>query len=170
MAEALNPALEDETLAKAEHVLTLACQRELTIATAESCTGGMLAALLTDIPHCSHAFERGFVVYSPEAKCELLSIVREKIESCGAVSKEVAIDMALGALRASHANIALSVTGFAGPGSAGDEEGLVHLACARRNSPTDHREEHFGAIGRAAIRRATIAVALDMLERAVLLR
>lgn len=167
MANTLENGLDNEALAKAERILSLACKREQTIATAESCTGGLLAALLTDIPNCSHAFERGFVVYSPEAKCELLSIAPERIASCGAVSKEVAEEMALGALKASHADIAVSVTGFAGPGQPGDEEGLVHLACARRGLPTDHREEHFGAIGRAGIRRATIDVALEMIERAV---
>jgi nicotinamide-nucleotide amidase len=167
MAETLDDALHDEAPAKAERVLALACQHDLKIATAESCTGGLLAALLTDIPNCSHAFERGFVVYSPVAKCELLSIAPERIDSFGVVSKEIAEEMALGALKASHADVALSVTGFAGPGGPDDEEGLVHLACARRNFPTDHREEHFGAIGRAGVRRATIDVALDMLERAV---
>jgi len=169
MAETLEQALHDEVMPKAHRLLTLACKRDLMIATAESCTGGLLAALLTDIPNCSHAFERGFVVYSAEAKSELLSIPPERITRFGVVSREIAIDMALGALSASRADIALSVTGFAGPGLDGDEEGLVHLACARGNAPTDHREEHFGAIGRAGIRRATIDVAIDMLERAVLL-
>lgn len=169
MSETLDEALHDDALARAERVLTLACQRDLTIATAESCTGGLLAALLTDIPNCSHAFERGFVVYSPEAKSELLGIAPDRIARCGVVSKPIAEDMALGALKASHADVALSVTGFAGPGEPDDEEGLVHLACARRGSAIDHREEHFGPIGRAGIRRATIDVALKMIERAVLL-
>lgn len=167
MAITLDNALHDEALTRAEHLLQMACKRDLTIATAESCTGGLLAALLTDIPNCSHAFERGFVVYSPEAKSELLSISRARIDRCGAVSKEVAIEMAEGTLSASHADIAVSVTGFAGPGEAEDEEGLVHLACLRRGMRVDHREEHFGAIGRAGVRRATIDVAIDMLERAV---
>lgn len=167
MAETLDDSFGNEALNKAERVMTQACKHDLTIATAESCTGGLLAALLTDIPDCSHAFERGFVVYSPEAKCELLSIAPERITHCGVVSKEVAIEMAEGALVGSHADIALSVTGFAGPGAPDDEEGLVHLACARRGRAVDHREEHFGPIGRAGVRRATIDVALEMLERAV---
>ncbi|VWX55034.1 CinA family protein [Novosphingobium sp. 9U] len=167
MAETLEKSFRDEALGKAEHLLALACKRDLSIATAESCTGGLLAALLTDIPDCSHAFERGFVVYTPEAKSELLSIPLARIERFGVVSREIAEDMAQGTLRASHADIALSVTGFAGPGAPGDEEGLVHLACARRGMNIDHRENHFGPIGRAGIRRATIDVALDMLERAV---
>jgi nicotinamide-nucleotide amidase len=167
MAETLDDSFENEALDKAERVMTSACKRDLSIATAESCTGGLLAALLTDIPNCSHAFERGFVVYSPEAKSELLSISADRIESYGVVSQEIAVDMAQGALMASHADIALSVTGFAGPGAPGDEEGLVHLACARRGMPVNHREEHFGPVGRAGVRRATIDVALEMLEKAI---
>ena len=167
MNETLEEALHDDALVMAQRVLTLACKRDLTFATAESCTGGLLAALLTDIPNCSHAFERGFVVYSADAKAELLSIHPERIEKYGVVSKEIAIDMAQGALKGSKADIAVSVTGFAGPGGPGDEEGLVHLACARRNMATDHSEEHFGPIGRAGVRRATIDVALRMLEHAV---
>ena len=167
MAETLDDSFEDQALAKAERVMVGACKRDLSIATAESCTGGLLAALLTDIPDCSHAFERGFVVYSPEAKSELLSIALDRIETYGVVSKEIAIDMAQGALGASRADIALSVTGFAGPGAPEDEEGLVHIACARRGRAVDHREEHFGAIGRAGVRRGTIDVALRMLDAAV---
>ena len=167
MAETLDESFEDAALDRAERVMILACRQDLTIATAESCTGGLLAALLTDIPDCSHAFERGFVVYSPEAKSELLSIAPERIEHYGVVSKEIAIDMAQGALTASRADVALSVTGFAGPGAPEDEEGLVHIACARRGMAVDHREEHFGAIGRAGVRRATIDVALEMLDKAV---
>lgn len=169
MAETLEKSFRDEALSKAERLLALACKRDLSIATAESCTGGLLAALLTDIPDCSHAFERGFVVYTPEAKSELLAIPLERIERFGVVSREIAEDMAQGTLKASHADIALSVTGFAGPGAPEDEEGLVHVACARRGMNIDHREEHFGPIGRAGIRRATIDTALAMLERAVAL-
>lgn len=167
MTETLDSAVHKEAADRAERVLELACARELTIATAESCTGGLLAALLTDIPDCSHAFERGFVVYSEMAKCELLAVDRDRLDRCGAVSREVAIDMARGALAASHADIAVAITGFAGPGAPGDEEGLVHVACATRGSAPDHREEHFGAMGRAGIRRAALDVALAMLETAL---
>ena len=168
MAETLDCALDDEVLEKADRVLKLACERELKLATAESCTGGLLATLLTDIPGCSHAFERGFVVYSEKAKCELLSIQPERIANCGAVSKEVAIEMAQGALIASEADVAVSITGFAGPGENGDEEGLVHIACVTRGSDPLHREEHFGTIGRAGVRRATVDVALTMIEEAAM--
>lgn len=167
MAETLDGALPDSVLDKAQRVLDLACDRDLYLATAESCTGGMLAALLTDIPGCSHVFERGFVAYSKDAKCDLLDIEREKVDDCGAVSREIAIDMASGALKRSNADIALAITGYAGPGGDDEEEGLVHLACARKNGPVEHREEHFGAVGRDGVRRASLAVALDMIEDAL---
>lgn len=167
MAETLDPALPNEVQDRANKVLELACDKELMLATAESCTGGLLAALLTDVPGCSHAFERGFVVYTNEAKSQMLDIELERIESLGAVSKEIAIDMAQGALRRSEADVALSITGFAGPGKAGDEEGQVHFACAVRDGPTVHRCEHYGPIGRQGVRVASLNTALEMLEQAL---
>ena len=167
MAETLDPALPTEVQDRADKVLELACDKELMLATAESCTGGLLAALLTDVPGCSHAFERGFVVYSEAAKCDLLGLERAMVEECGAVSKPVAVAMAQGALRRSEADVALSITGFAGPGKAGEEEGMVHFACSRRDGPTAHRCEHFGAIGRQGVRIASLETALEMLEQAL---
>jgi len=167
MAETLDPALPTSVQDRADKVLQLACDKELMLATAESCTGGLLAALLTDVPGCSHAFERGFVVYTHEAKAQMLDIELERIEELGAVSKEIAIDMAHGALRRSEADVVLSITGFAGPGKAGEEEGLVHFACARRNGPTGHRCEHFGPIGRQGVRIASLETALEMIEVAL---
>ena len=165
--QTLEQGLHEEALAQADRVLQIACARSLTIATAESCTGGLLAALLTDVPGRSHVFERGFVVYSEIAKCEMLAIDPALIAQHGAVSREVAEEMALGALKRSQAEVALAVTGFAGPGAEEDEEGLVHLACARRGVAKDHREEHFGPIGRAGVRHGTISVALEMLEESL---
>lgn len=167
MAETLDPALPTEIQDRADKVLELACDKELKLATAESCTGGLLAALLTDVPGCSHAFERGFVVYSKAAKCDLLGLEREMVERHGAVSQPVAVAMAQGALRRSEADLALSITGFAGPGRDDDEEGLVHFACARRGGEVAHREEHFGPIGRQGVRIASLETALDMLEVAL---
>ena len=167
MAETLDPALPTEVQDRADKVLELACDKELMLATAESCTGGLLAALLTDVPGCRHAFERGFVVYSEAAKCDLLGLERAMVEECGAVSKPVAVAMAQGALRRSDADIALSITGFAGPGGKDDEEGLVHFACARRDGATDHREEHVGPIGRQGVRLGALETALEMLEAAL---
>ncbi len=164
MAETLDPALPRPVQDLAETVLDLAHDRELRLATAESCTGGLLAALLTDVHGRGHVFERGFVAYSEAAKCDLLGLDREMVEACGAVSEPVALAMARGALRRSDADLALSITGFAGPGDDGDEEGLVHFACARRNGENCHREEHFGPIGRQGVRLAALEVALEMLK------
>jgi len=164
MPDTLDPALPNEVLEAAEEVLELAHRKHLKLATAESCTGGLLAALLTDMPGRSHVFERGFVVYSDDAKCDLLGIARNKVERCGAVSAEVAREMALGALRNSRSDVALSITGFAGPAGPHDEEGLVHFACVRRHGATSEREEHFGPIGRQGVRIAALAVALEMLS------
>lgn len=166
-SETLSPVLPTSTEEAAEALLRLCCDAELTLATAESCTGGLLASLLTDVEGASHAFERGFVVYSEDAKCELLGIARQQIDSCGAVSRDVALAMARGALARSRADIALAVTGYAGSAPPGEEPGLVHFACARRNGPTAHREEHFGDIGRGPIRIAAIAVAIAMMTEAV---
>src|SRR6188508_1726744 len=148
MAETLDPALPPEVQDRADSVLDLAHHKGLKLATAESCTGGLLAALLTDVSGRSHVFERGFVVYSDDAKCDLLGIARHKLERFGAVSAEIARAMALGALGNSRADIALSITGFAGPAGPDDEEGLVHFACARRDSAALEWEKHFGPIGR----------------------
>ena len=165
--ETLDAALPASIEKQACAVLDLAHERELTLATAESCTGGLLAALLTDVRGRGHVFERGFVTYSDQAKCDLLGIARELVDDCGAVSREVALAMADGALRRSRADLAVSITGFAGPGDDGDEEGLVHFACARRGGTTCHREEHFGAIGRGGVRIAALEVALAMMDDAL---
>ena len=166
-AETLDPVLPNTVQNRAEHVLRAADEQELKLATAESCTGGLLAALLTDVKGLGHVFDRGFVVYAKQAKCDLLGIAREKVDTCGAVSEPVAREMALGALRRSNADIAVSITGFAGPGGPDDEEGLVHFACARRGGETCHREEHFGTIGRDGVRIAALKVALEMIGEAL---
>src|SRR4051794_4474826 len=142
------------------------CDAGLTVATAESCTGGMLAALLTDIEGAGHGFDRGFVTYSKAAKTELLGIPAHVLEHNDAVSETVARAMAEGALERSKAAITLGVTGFAGPGAPDQEEGLVHLALARRGE-TIHREEHFGALGRGAIRVKSLKALLEMLEESL---
>ena len=167
MPATLDPALPDDVLDGAQGVLELAHRRDFKLATAESCTGGLLAALLTDVPGRSHVFERGFVVYSNDAKCDLLGIARDEVERCGAVSAEVARAMSQGALHNSRADIALSITGFAGPAGPHDEEGLVHFACTRREDSTSEREEHFGPIGRQGVRVAALKVALELLEGAL---
>ena len=167
MSETLEPALPDELDEKADRLMHEVCRRELTVATAESCTGGMLAALLTDIEGASHGFERGFVTYSKSAKSELLGIDGGLLDHNAAVSEVVARAMAEGALARSNADFALGVTGFAGPGGPSDEEGLVHFALARRDRSTRHRVEHFGAVGRGKVRVKSLEVMLDMLEHAL---
>ncbi|WP_347303886.1 CinA family protein [Croceibacterium sp. TMG7-5b_MA50] len=169
MTETLDPVLPEDIAQAVERVLDAAHDQELMLATAESCTGGLLAALLTDVPGRSHVFERGLVVYASQAKCDLLAIERKRVDSCGAVSRQIAIDMAEGALKSSRADIALSITGYAGPPGKDEdgEEGLVHFGCARKNGVTLHREEHFGAIGRDGVRIAALRTALNLFEEAL---
>ena len=167
MSETLEPALPDQLDEQAERLMRRICDLEFKLATAESCTGGMLAALLTDIEGCGHGFDRGFVTYSKEAKQELLGIDRGLLDHNDAVSEAVARAMAEGALERSRADVAIAVTGFAGPAGDGCEEGLVHFALARRGRPTVHREEHYGAVGRGAVRVKSLKAMLEMLERAL---
>jgi nicotinamide-nucleotide amidase len=167
MSETLEPALPDHLDEQAERLMHRLCDRKLTVTTAESCTGGMLAALLTDIEGAGHGFDRGFVTYSKESKTELLGIEPDLLDHNDAVSEVVARAMAEGALKRSKADLTLGITGFAGPAGPAHEEGLVHMALARRNSRTVHREQHFGPIGRGAIRVKSLKAMLDMLEQAL---
>jgi nicotinamide-nucleotide amidase len=158
--ETLSPVLPGRVEEATRLLLAKACERGLVLATAESCTGGMLASLLTDVQGVAHVFDRGFVTYSEEANTEMLGVPAALIETEGAVSEAVAIAMAEGALSRSRANIALAITGFA---DTGEEPGLVHFACARNGRITAHREEHFGGIGRGAVRVAALEVAVSMM-------
>jgi nicotinamide-nucleotide amidase len=167
MAEALDPILPGRVESLAAQVLTEASLRRFSLATAESCTGGLLASLLTDIPGRSHAFERGFVVYTNAAKTEMLGVPAPLIASFTAVSEPVARAMAEGALARSKAEIALAVTGWAEGGpDPSKPAGLVWFACARRMRGVRTREARFGDIGRARLRIACLDAALTMmLER-----
>jgi nicotinamide-nucleotide amidase len=140
----------------------------LKLAAAESCTGGLICALLTEIPGSSAVLERGFVVYSNEAKRELLGVSEDVLAAHGAVSEPTARAMALGALTHSNADIAVSVTGIAGPdgGTEAKPVGLVHFACARRGGAAVALERRFGPLTRSAIRLASLETALDLLEAA----
>jgi len=144
--------------------------RGFKIATAESCTGGMVAALLTSIAGSSDVFDCGFVTYSTEAKIGMLGVSPDIIAGFGAVSRACALAMAHGAILESGATLAVSITGIAGPdgGSPAKPVGLVHFACAKRNGATLHREERFGDIGREGVRVASVEVALDLLEAQLL--
>jgi nicotinamide-nucleotide amidase len=148
----------------AQALLAMARAAGLRIATAESCTGGLIAALLTEIPGSSDVVERGFVTYSNDAKTDMLGVPAALIVAEGAVSRAVAEHMALGALQHSRADIAVAVTGIAGPGggSAQKPVGLVHLAAASAKGVT-HRACRFGDIGRDGVRLQAVTVALEML-------
>src|SRR5215218_2072987 len=167
MSETLEPALPPELDRKAEQAVRRLCDKELTVATAESCTGGLLASLLTDIEGCGHGFDRGFVTYSNEAKQELLGLPAGLIDHNDAVSAEVAKAMAEGALSRCKADIALSVTGFAGPSGAGCEQGLVFMASTRRGRDTIVEERHFGPIGRGPVRIEALKVLIELMGRAI---
>jgi nicotinamide-nucleotide amidase len=139
-------------------------QRRRKLATAESCTGGLLAGLLTEIAGSSAVFERGFVTYSNSAKSELIGVPPALIERRGAVSDEVARAMAEGALARAPVDVAVSVTGIAGPDGGSPEKpvGLVYLAAARRGRPTIARECRFGPVGRTEIRLASVREAIAL--------
>ncbi len=146
-------------------LLDLCRSRKLTIATAESCTGGLVAGALTDIPGSSDVIDRGFVTYSNEAKRAMLGVNTTTLATFGAVSKETATAMAVGALEKAGVDLAVSITGIAGPGGAtpGKPVGLVHFAVAARDGRILHRECRFGAIGRSTVRQRSVVEALRML-------
>lgn len=160
--------MDDETTALAGDVLASARRRGLTIATAESCTGGLIAAALTAIAGSSDVFLAGYVTYSNDAKTRMLGVDADLIASVGAVSEEVARLMAEGAMARSGASLAVSVTGVAGPGggSPGKPVGLVHFGLAPNAAPTAHRACRYGEIGRTEVRRASVLEALKMLRDA----
>lgn len=151
---------------RAENLLESSRNQNLRIATAESCTGGLIAALLTEIPGSSDVFGRGFVTYSNQAKQDMLGVPAATLRQHGAVSEAVARLMAEGAVRNSTAQMSVAVTGIAGPGGGTDEKpvGLVHIAVARAGEPTIHRECRFGDIGRGDIRLKSVETALEMLQ------
>ena len=152
----------------AERLLSAATQARVTIATAESCTGGMIAAAITDIAGSSAVFDRGFVTYSNAAKQAMLGVRTDTLAQHGAVSEEVAHEMAEGALARSDAGLAVAVTGIAGPGGSGFKpEGRVCFALARTGQPTLVETVEFGAIGRANVRRATVDRALGLMLQAL---
>lgn len=161
---------DDEMLAAASALLQVCRDRGLKVATAESCTGGLVAGLLTAVAGSSDVVERGFVTYSNEAKAEMLGVLAALFDSVGAVSEDVARAMAEGAVARSRADIAVSATGIAGPGggTATKPVGLVHIAAARQGHETLHQRHLFDG-DRADVRRLTVAAAVDLLARAAAL-
>ena len=159
----------DRLLNMARLFLDDAQQRRLRVVTAESCTGGLLAGLLVEIPGSSKVFERGFVTYSNKAKEEVLGIPGDLIADYGAVSEPIVRAMAEGALEESRANMSIAITGIAGPGGGTPLKpvGTVHFALARENAPIRHRVEQYGDIGRTEVRMASVETALQMLMESV---
>lgn len=135
------------------------------VATAESCTGGMIGGALTEIAGSSQVVDRGFITYSNEAKMDMLGVQAATLQQYGAVSRETALQMARGALMRSNASLAVAVTGIAGPGGAtpGKPVGLVHLAAMRPDGSLLHREMYYGDVGRERVRLATVMTALQLL-------
>jgi nicotinamide-nucleotide amidase len=158
-----------DLLDEAEKLLGQCRDKGLMIASAESCTGGLIAGLFTEIDGSSDVFERGFVTYSNEAKSELLGVPMELISRQGAVSPQVAEAMAKGALQNSRADLSISVTGIAGPGGGSVEKpvGLVYLAAARKGGAVIGQACRFGDIGRSNVRKATITAALQLMKKVI---
>ena len=161
--------ISNELFEAASDVLGLCGARGLTLATAESCTGGLIAAALTATPGSSRVLDRGYVTYSNAAKRADLGVPSDLIENKGAVSEEVARAMALGAIEAAGVDLALSVTGIAGPdgGSPQKPVGLVHIAVAHRGGKILHRECRYGPIGRGEVRRLSALAALTLMKELI---
>jgi nicotinamide-nucleotide amidase len=159
--------IDDELRAAAARLLDTCRTRGLTVATAESCTGGLVAATLTEIAGSSDVVDCGFVTYSNAAKMAMLGVRPETLEAGGAVSRQTAEAMALGAIEESDADLAVAITGIAGPGGGSAEKpvGLVHFAAASEDGVLQYREERFGDLGRSEIRRRSALVAIGMLQQ-----
>jgi nicotinamide-nucleotide amidase len=153
----------------ARMTLAAAKEKSLTLATAESCTGGLISAALTEIPGSSEVFDRAFVTYSNNAKRDLLGVPGDLIADLGAVSEPVARAMAEGAMVNAEVDVAVAVTGVAGPGGGTPLKpvGLVHIACARKGENIMHDLFKFGDIGRSEIRQKTAEEALEMMLKMI---
>ena len=157
--------IDEETRALAVRVLDTYRARKWTVATAESCTGGLVAGALTEIAGSSDVVDRGFVTYTNESKAEMLGVPEATLIEHGAVSRPVAEAMARGALTRTSVTSTVAITGVAGPGggSAAKPVGLVHFAAAARDGRLIHREQRYGDIGRSEIRRRSVIEALNLL-------
>lgn len=157
--------IDPDIYAQAEAVLAACRARGLTIATAESCTGGLVAGALTAVPGSSDVVDRGFITYSNTAKMAMLGVPAGMLDQHGAVSAQTAEAMARGALKAAGTSLAVSITGIAGPGGGSDAKpvGLVHFGCARADGTVLLREERFGSLSRDDIRMRSVSVALGLL-------
>lgn len=163
-APELTSTLPPTTAARLKEIMGRLDDDGLRLALAESCTGGLVSAAFSGVEGLSHLLECGFVTYSDAAKRAVLGVPSSVLERAGAVSRVCAVAMAEGALRRSRADLAVSVTGYAGPAGPDAEEGLVHFALAREGRETEAREAHFGPIGRDAVRRSCLKCVLDLIE------
>lgn len=161
--------LPDDLFQTAQRLVSAYLAADLKLVTAESCTGGLVAAAITEVPGSSAMFDRGYVTYSNDAKMDALGVSHDLLATYGAVSAPVAIAMAEGALRHSRADVAVSITGIAGPGGATETKpvGLVHLAVARTGRPTVDVVCRFGDAGRQQVREAAVRQAFQMLSEAL---
>jgi nicotinamide-nucleotide amidase len=158
--------LDDDIVEAARRLLDVCKRKKLFVATAESCTAGLVAGTLTEVPGVSSMLDRGFITYSNESKQEMLGVKPQTLDTHGAVSRETALEMAQGALARSPVDLAVSVTGIAGPdgGSAEKPVGLVHFGAVSRGGQSVHSEQHYGDIGRALVRKHSVLQAFRMLH------
>jgi nicotinamide-nucleotide amidase len=158
-----------DLIQSAEALLSACRSREMRLATAESCTGGLIAAVLTEIPGSSDVVERGFVTYSNDAKIDMLGVTAAVIERHGAVSAAVALAMVEGALKHSRANLAVAVTGVAGPGGGTVQKpvGLVYLAVEQKGKPAVAQRFNFADMSRQDVRMSSVREALRLLSEAI---
>ena len=158
--------MTSETTAAAKALVKLCADKHLKIATAESCTGGLVSAALTEIAGSSAVFERGFVTYSNEAKRQMLGVPAETLRVYGAVSRQTAEAMARGALSKAKADLAVAITGIAGPGGGSPDKpvGLVHFAAVTRDGTSMHAAKRYGEIGRSQVREKSVLQALSMMQ------
>jgi nicotinamide-nucleotide amidase len=156
---------DPEVRAAAGRLLDICRERRLTLATAESCTGGLVAGALTDIAGSSDVVDRGFVAYTNAAKEQMLAVPADILQAHGAVSRQTTAEMARGAIHRSEADLAVAITGIAGPGGGSAEKpvGLVHFAAAARDGRLMSRERRYGDIGRDEVRRLSVLEAIAML-------
>ena len=158
--------LDDDIVEAAKRLMTVCKRKNLLVATAESCTAGLVAGTLSEVPGVSSILDRGYVTYSNEAKHDMLGVPREILAQYGAVSRETAEAMVRGVLGRSRVDLAVSVTGIAGPdgGSAEKPVGLVHFGAATRTGKLSHAEMRYGDIGRANVRKKSVLQAFLMLH------
>lgn len=159
------PILKSLLYDKAQEIIARAQKINVTLATAESCTGGMVSAILTEIPGASAVFDRGFITYSNQSKSQMLGVADETLAKYGAVSAQTACEMALGVLQSSKVDCAVSITGIAGPGGGTIEKpvGLVFFGYIKRGQPVKFLEKRFEASAREIIRLEATKQALDLL-------